>query len=218
MSNLCISCTDTTDGGSTGCLSCYEDNNFIRCEQCAAEYFLDPDNGVCRGCADYITGAARCRDENTPTQCANDYDPVLTNRYYLVGITCVANSKSCKKIADIHGNCSSCYPEYRLDPSTGGCELCDFTGCLVANSSVVSQVCTCTECDRGYYLLGATCVACTTANCAVCPSDTCSACLPGYYFNGASCAVSSAANCLGAKLNSATLCATCMRGYFRGSD
>ena len=76
-------------------------------------YFLDEDD-ICRKCEDNIPGASRCRDQNTPTQCLDDHDAVLTNRYYLVGISCVENTKSCKKIADIHGNCSSCYDGYQL--------------------------------------------------------------------------------------------------------
>jgi len=101
-------CTDATYGGSVGCSSCIASNNFITCNQCADTYFLDT-NGVCQSCASFISGALRCRDKNTPTQCLNDYHATLTNRYYLVGITCIANTKSCRKISDIYGNCSQCY-------------------------------------------------------------------------------------------------------------
>ena len=62
VSNLCIECTDSTYGGSTGCLNCMEANSFIQCTECDATYFLDADNSVCRKCSDYITGASRCRD------------------------------------------------------------------------------------------------------------------------------------------------------------
>ncbi len=119
VSNLCINCTDTTYGGSSGCLKCYQSNNFIQCSKCSDLYFLDSINGVCRLCSNYIPGAARCQDEKTPTQCQNDYNPVLSNRYYLIGISCVQNIKNCKKIIDIHGNCSSCYPGYITN--AGGC-------------------------------------------------------------------------------------------------
>lgn len=216
VSNLCINCTDSTYGGSAGCLQCYESNNFVKCSSCSDTYFLDTTNGVCRDCATYIPGAARCRDEKTPTQCQNDYDSTLTNRYYLIGISCVRNQNSCKKIADINGNCLSCYPNYIM--ASGQCQLCAFTGCVAANASVVANVCTCAVCSRGYYLTGVTCTACSTANCAICPANTCSACMQGYYFSGGSCLVATVANCLQSKSGSATLCAVCVDGYFLGSD
>ncbi len=117
VSNLCIRCDDLTYGGSSGCLSCVENNNFIKCEQCADTYFLDASTGVCRLCSSYITGSVRCRDQNTPTQCLNDAVFQLENRYYLVGISCIQNIKKCKKIADVVGNCAQCYPGYRLNPT-----------------------------------------------------------------------------------------------------
>ena len=179
-------------------------------------YFLDTVNGVCRDCSLHIPGAARCRDEKTPTQCQNDYDPVLTNRYYLIGISCILNAKSCKKIADINGNCFSCYPNYIM--SSGACQACPFSGCVAANATVINNVCTCTVCTRGYYLAGVTCTACTALHCAICASNTCSACLQGYYFSGGNCLLGSGPNCLQAKTGSSSLCAVCMDGYFLGSN
>ncbi len=179
-------------------------------------YFLDTTYGVCRQCSVFIPGAARCRDEKTPTQCLNDYDPVLTNRYYLVGISCISNTKSCKKINDIYGNCSSCYPGYTL--TLGSCVQCPFTGCLAANSNVVNNLCTCTLCSSGYYLTGVTCTACTTINCAVCLSNVCSACKQGFYFSVNTCLAATALNCVQSKSGSATLCAICATGYYKGSD
>lgn len=216
VSNLCINCTDTTYGGSAGCQACYEQNNFIKCSSCTDMYFLDTVNGVCRDCSLYIPGAARCRDEKTPTQCQNDYDPVLANRYYLIGISCILNAKSCKKIADINGNCFSCYPNYIM--SSGACQACPFSGCVTANATVINNVCTCTVCTRGYYLAGVTCTACTALHCAICASNTCSACLQGYYFSGGNCLLGSGPNCLQAKTGSSSLCAVCMDGYFLGSN
>lgn len=134
-----------------------------------------------------------------------------------MGITCVANSKSCKKIADIYGNCSTCYPNYII--VTGGCQVCPYTGCTLTAASVVNNVCTCTQCNRGYYLTAPTCTPCTsTPNCAVCPGNVCSACMPGYYFSGGACLVASALNCLQSKSGSATLCSICNDGYFLGTN
>ena len=217
VSNLCISCVDSTYGGSTGCTTCAEANNFIECSECADLYFLDADNGVCRLCSDYIEGAARCRDEKTPTQCLDDSAVVLTDRYYLVGISCVHNTKSCKKISDIYGNCSSCYDGYYLQ--AGACTLCaTFTGCDSATATVLANVCTCTACDPGYYLVGVVCQPCSVAQCSLCPANACSRCLPGLYFSGGTCASSTATNCLVAKAGSASLCAECNSGYFLGSS
>eukprot|EP00919_Chromeraceae_sp_WS-2016_P078261 GHVR01185363.1.p1 GENE.GHVR01185363.1~~GHVR01185363.1.p1 ORF type:complete len:210 (+),score=15.82 GHVR01185363.1:709-1338(+) len=86
-------------------LICKEKNNFISCTQCDDTYFLDTEN-KCRKCSDYITGADRCRDEKTPTQCLNDYNNILSLRYYLVGVLCVQNVNQCKKISDLNGNCA----------------------------------------------------------------------------------------------------------------
>ena len=108
VSNICVLCTDTTYQGSSGCTSCIGSNNFISCTQCADTYFLDA-NGVCQLCSAFITGAIRCSNQNTPSQCQSDSSVTLTSRYYLVGITCILNSKSCRKISDVHGNCSQCY-------------------------------------------------------------------------------------------------------------
>ena len=213
---MCITCTDTTYGGSTGCLNCAEVNNFIECIECDATYFLDTDNGVCRLCSDFITGASRCKDENTPTQCLNDYDPVLTNRYYLVGISCVQNTKSCKKIADIDGNCSMCYDGYTIQNME--CVQCPFTGCKSGATSVVGNVCTCTDCDPGYYLNGNVCTPCTLSDCSVCPSDVCSACISGKYFSAGTCQIATVTNCAESKTNSITLCAICNDGYYKGTD
>ena len=213
VSSLCVLCTDTTYQGSTGCTNCAASNNFISCTQCADTYFLDS-NGVCQLCSAFITGAIRCSNQNTPTQCQNDYNTTLTERYYLVGITCIKNVKNCRKISDIYGNCSQCYDGYTI--SSGSCVQCTFTGCLAANQTVLSNVCTCTECDSGYYLTSPTCTACSTTNCAVCPGDTCSSCVTGFWLNGATCSASTASNCKTA--STATLCSVCNDGYYKGSD
>lgn len=215
VSNLCIVCEDSTYGGSVGCTSCYESNNFIVCSSCADLYYLDP-NGICKSCATYISGAVRCRDQNTPTQCQNDYSSSLAARYYLVGITCVPNANSCRKIADIYGNCSLCYSNYVL--TAGSCVACTYSGCVLANSSVLANVCTCTVCLSGYYLpvASAACSACSTLNCAYCPLNVCSKCVAGFYWGGASCLASTSPNCLVA--STASLCSVCQPGYYLGSN
>lgn len=213
VSNLCVLCTDTTYQGSTGCTSCVAANNFISCSQCADTYFLDA-NGVCQLCSSYISGAIRCSNQNTPTQCLYDYNTTLTERYYLVGITCIKNTKNCRKIADIYANCSVCYDGFIV--SSGACVACAFTGCLPANSTVVSNVCTCTVCSSGYYLVGAICTPCSTANCASCPGNTCASCKTGFFFSTGTCSASTAANCLTA--SSASLCSVCLDSYYLGTN
>lgn len=133
-----------------------------------------------------------------------------------MGISCVHNLKSCKKVSDIYGNCSSCYPNYISN--LGSCQACPYTGCVLSSSSVVSNICTCTQCLSGYYLTGVTCTPCSTVNCAICAGDVCSACVQGYYFNGGVCALATVGNCLQAKSGSATLCAICNTGYYKGTD
>lgn len=134
----------------------------------------------------------------------------------MVGISCIANTKNCKKIADIFGNCSSCYPNYIIQ--AGGCVPCTFTGCDLASAAVVNNVCTCTACVRGFYLTGVTCTACPTTNCAICAGGVCSACLSGYFFSAGTCAAATVTNCLESKPASATLCSICRDGFFKGSD
>jgi hypothetical protein len=216
VSNLCIQCTDTTYGGSAGCLSCTNYNNFIKCTLCDDTYYLDSSTGVCTLCSSSIVGAIRCRDQNTPTQCSNDYSPTLSSRYYLVGISCVLNSNNCKKISDVLGNCGTCYPGYTMSASNA-CVQCPFTGCTPANSSVVSNVCTCTLCSSGYYL-GAGAVVCSSCplHCSVCPAGTCSQCMSGYYLSGGSCLPASVSNCL--VYASSSTCTTCNQQYYLGSD
>jgi hypothetical protein len=188
-------------------------NNFIVCTQCQTTYYLDS-NGICQSCATNIAGGLYCRDQNTPTQCQNDYNATLTVRYYLVGITCILNAKSCRKINDIYGNCSSCYSSYTL--TAGSCVLCPFTGCVAANASVVNNTCTCTLCNSGYYLNAGSCTACTTLQCATCPSNTCSNCLTGYYLSVGSCLSTVVANC---KITAtSSTCNTCMTGFYLGSN
>lgn len=197
VSNLCIRCNDLTYGGSSGCMSCVENNNFIKCEVCDDRYFLDVSTGVCRLCSNYILGAERCRDQNTPTQCLNDMDIILSNRYYLVGISCIQNIKNCKKIADIQANCATCYDGYIMTPSFT-CQLCPFLGCKPAGKKVLNNVCSCTDCDVAFYLpIGQViCQACSTANCAFCPGNICSKCLPNFFLSGVICTPALVANCL----------------------
>jgi hypothetical protein len=180
VSNLCILCADTTYGGSAGCVSCYNNNNFIACTQCADTYFLSS-TGLCQLCSSLIPGGLRCRDQNTPTQCQSDSSATLTARYYLVGITCIQNTKSCRYISDIYGNCSQCYSGYTL--TLGACVQCAFTGCSPANASVVTNVCTCTNCLNGFYLTGVRCTACATAQCSTCTPTVCTVCNQGYHLN-----------------------------------
>lgn len=213
VSNLCITCQDTTYGGSAGCSICVANNNFVMCTQCQTTYFLDS-NGICQSCASYIAGGLYCRDQNTPTQCQNDYNSTLTLRYYLVGITCILNAKSCRKINDIYGNCSSCYSGYVI--TAGACVVCTFTGCVPANSSVVSNTCTCTLCSSGYYLNLGVCSTCTTLHCATCPGNTCATCVTGYYYSAGSCLVSAVSNCQ--TTATSLTCAICASSYYLGSN
>lgn len=213
VSSLCVLCTATTYQGSAGCVGCIASNNFVSCTVCADQYFLDS-NGVCQICADFITGAVRCTNQNTPIQCLYDYNATLTERYYLVGITCIKNIKSCRKISDIYGNCSVCYDGYTI--TGGACVQCAFTGCKSGFTSVVANVCTCTACNSGYYLSGGACLACSTANCATCPGNVCATCIVGKYLNVGSCDPSSAGNCLTAA--TALTCSVCNDGFYLGSD
>lgn len=212
VSNLCILCTDVTYGGSAGCTSCSNNNNFILCQQCADTYYLSS-SGTCQSCSS-IPGALRCTDQNTPTQCQNDFSATLTLRYYLVGITCILNSKSCRKISDIYGNCSQCYSGYTL--TAGACTQCAFTGCDLTTASVVSNVCTCTACLTGYYLSGANCVACAALHCSACTVGGCTTCAQGYHLNTGSCVSNALAHCLVSTTSSA--CTTCQDGYYKGSN
>lgn len=134
----------------------------------------------------------------------------------MVGISCVKNINSCKRISSISGSCSKCYDGYTISP-TLTCVQCPFTGCKPANTSVsASNTCQCTDCLSGYYLSGVNCLACSTANCAVCPGNVCSSCLPNFYFSTPNCLPSTAANCLVAA--SALTCHTCNNAYYLGSD
>lgn len=157
-----------------------------------------------------------CSSNKVATQCKNDHDSVLTRRYYLVGISCVLNTKSCKQMADLQGNCSTCYDKYVL--TKGACLMCPFTGCDA--STTTNNLCVCFNCTTGYYLSGVQCLPCSVAHCSLCPtSSTCSICSQGYYLSTAtSCLNATATNCLQSKTNSSTLCAVCSTGYYLGTD
>jgi proprotein convertase subtilisin/kexin type 5 len=136
----------------------------------------------------------------------------------LLGITCVKNLKNCKKISDILGNCSSCYSGYKM--IANACILCDFTNCLTGMSSVISNVCTCTQCNLGFYLPVASvvCTACTTPNCGVCSVlNVCTQCKSNFYLTGVTCTLSTASNCLIASTAVST-CGTCNNRYYLGSN
>jgi proprotein convertase subtilisin/kexin type 5 len=213
VSNLCIRCTDLTYGGSVGCTTCSNNNNFIACSQCADTYFLSS-TGVCQSCSSVIPGALRCSDTNTPTQCQNDFSSTLTLRYYLVGITCIQNVKSCRKISDIYGNCSQCYSGYKI--TSGACVQCSFTGCDLTTATVTSNVCTCVGCLSGYYLTGVTCTACADIHCTTCTAAGCTICNQGYYLTGITCTANALSNC--AVSLSVSVCTTCAVGFYKGSD
>jgi hypothetical protein len=152
---LCILCTDLTYGGSVGCTSCVALNSFVVCTSCSDTYYLDTDSN-CEMCSSAIANAARCLDSKTPTQCQSDNDPILTNRYYLLSVSCVYNVKSCRRLTSIAGDCITCYSGYYLN-SSNACVQCALTGCVPANSTVLSNVCTCTMCLPGYQLNGIVC-------------------------------------------------------------
>jgi hypothetical protein len=216
VSNLCVLCTDTTYGGSVGCTSCYASNSFVVCNTCADTYYLDGSYN-CQLCSSAISNAVRCLDSMTPTQCKDDYDAVLTNRYYLLSVSCVSNVNSCRRVTSIAGDCVSCYTGYYLSGSNV-CVQCPFTGCAPANTSVVTNVCTCTACLSGYRLNGVACQVCTTANCDLCAAAaaTCTQCKTGFYLSGAVCAATTLTGC---KVASAVAtCITCNDGYYLGSD
>ncbi len=98
------------------------------------------------------------------------------------------------------------------------CVQCTYTGCEPTSASVVSNVCTCTNCASGYYLPTASvvCSPCSLANCAVCPLDTCTVCISNYYLNGGVCTNSPINFCLVS--TDATNCNTCIDGYYLGTD
>jgi hypothetical protein len=216
ISSLCIECNHSSYGGSLGCLACRNNRYFIQCTLCDDGYFLDTYAGVCRACDLYIIGAAMCNNSKVATQCKNDYSTVLTSRYYLLGTTCVLNTKSCRQMADMLANCSTCYDNYVL--AKGACVPCPFAGCNAV--STASNVCVCYNCTPGYYLSGVQCLPCIVSHCSTCPTaTTCSVCKQGYYLsNPTTCLNATAANCLQSKTSSASLCSVCVSGYYLGTD
>ena len=135
----------------------------------------------------------------------------------MVGITCILNTKSCRKISDIFGNCSQCYSGYTV--TAGSCTLCPFSGCDLTNTTtagVVANVCTCTACSSGFYLSGVACLACTATNCDTCPTNTCNKCKTGFHLSVTSCISNSLTNCLTSASSSA--CTTCANAYYKGTD
>jgi hypothetical protein len=107
ISGSCISCMNLTQGGSIGCTSCQTIGSSIKCMNCSSGYYLAPTN-TCKACSSQFNNSILCTSLSA-IQCANDYDPILSNRYYLFNGICIQNKNKCKTIINAQGQCSSCY-------------------------------------------------------------------------------------------------------------
>lgn len=148
-----------------------------------------------------------------PLQCSNDAHPTLSNRYYLIGNSCVSNTRLCKGMADTSGTCSTCYFEatggfYSL--SSGSCVLCNVAGC---NS--YSPTCQCLGCSDGYQFINNQCIACQTLHCNRCQTlvTACETCTLAYGRLSSACQLCQPAHCSNCDGDS-TVCAVCDDGYF----
>jgi len=77
--------------------------------------------------------------------------------------TCVANTKNCKVMKNVNGDCSSCYFEapdnyYKLN----GLQC---TKCILAGCASFSTTCQCLSCQNGYRFINNLCSACQNLHC-----------------------------------------------------
>lgn len=103
----CVSCTTAANGGSAGCTACSVTTGSIICSQCSSSFYLSL-TGACVSCPSAYPNSVLCT-LSRPLQCINDFVPVLASRYYLISNQCIANTNRCKVMANIYGQCSSCY-------------------------------------------------------------------------------------------------------------
>lgn len=82
ISGVCYLCTDTSKSGSLGCTECTTQLNKVFCTKAALSYYLN--NGQSVACSTTFANALYCNSTNIH-QCQSDYDPILTNRYHLMG-------------------------------------------------------------------------------------------------------------------------------------
>lgn len=168
ISGACYICTDISQQGSTGCISCVASPTRVECTSCGNEYYLNPTTKACETCSSKFPNSILC-DYDRPFQCSDDTDPVLTNRYYLVSNQCVQNTNRCKDMANAAGQCSSCYFSaldgyYTL--SAGVCTLCNVVGC-----ATYSRNCQCLSCLSGYQFINNQCIACQSLHCSSCQTS-----------------------------------------------
>ena len=214
IAGTCYACTDGTKGGSAGCTGCTSNNVAVVCVVCSSGYFLTNSN-TCASCSATFANSLSCTSTG-PTQCQNDYVTPISNRYHLVGSSCIANTRNCK-FMNTDGTCSSCYFEnglYYTLSGTGNCVLCSITGC--DNSKLdKAQGCVCQSCLPGYRFVNNLCIACSNLRCTACPDNpnNCTACQDTYGIFSSACAQCNLANCLNCD-GDVTKCTKCADGYY----
>lgn len=215
ISAVCYACTDNSQQGTVGCISCYSSGTRVMCTACSDGYYLDASVSKCFTCSSKFSNSILC-NFNIPLQCSNDASATLTSRYYLVSNQCVHNTNNCKDMINVAGQCSSCYFSaatgyYSL--SAGVCTLCNVVGC-----STYSSTCQCLSCQNGYQFINNQCIACQTLHCYKCQASVtaCEACAVSYGRLSSACQLCQPSNCYNCDGDN-TVCAVCNVGYYLNS-
>ena len=211
----CYACTETSQQGSVGCTACTTTGVRIECSACSDGYYLDSATKTCLTCHSKFPNSVLCNFDQ-PLQCLDDAHATLTSRYYLVGSTCVSNTKNCKNMLDSSGTCSLCYfsaTEGYYSLVGGVCTLCNVAGCLTYSST-----CQCLSCQNGYQFINNQCNACQSLHCNVCQTTvtSCQTCAVSYGRESSACLLCSPSNCYNCD-GDHTICATCNAGYYLNS-
>ncbi|KAH0575854.1 Cysteine-rich membrane protein 1 [Spironucleus salmonicida] len=186
-------CPDSTTT-STDCLPCkYE------CLTCSG---TSADNTICKTCRAgmYLTTRKTCNYcDPTCLTCA-------TSQY-----TCTSCREGDRPRGDI------CVTPCTSKSDCASNQICGNTFCLTcfsACTSCVGSLVNCTNCSKGYALVGTSCRHCTARNCDNCDGqlNTCKKCNSGFRLQGTACqpcAVTNCSNCAASK----DTCELCKNNY-----
>lgn len=190
-----------------GCSKCnLGEGNKIVCTEPDQGYAFDIDGNIVR-CSDTC---ATCSATDA-TACTSCYGSSQLSGTSCVGcqdanaVSCAGNTNWADKCIEgyspVNGKCEAC-AEYCLSCGVAGAGKCDATGCA-PGFVVLTGTTNCTLCFNG-------CASCSTRN----PSS-CESCVPGEYLTSESKCTACPSVCLAC--TSATVCTSCISGYFLAS-
>ena len=238
INNTCISCISGDpifSGGILGITNCINCNIqcllgtcSINCNVCNSGY----NNSVtsCKYCS-LVTGCSQCLG-NTCVACPLGYTSLNNSCSALTSI----HATNCFIQFSLPGMCTTCNPQYYLEPTTSTCLPC------TAPCQNCSNAINCLSCIQGYYLVGQVCLFCSSApmnitgniymgiaNCQSCNAPagqtyqpTCNSCINNYAlstkYNVCLLCPNNCQVCYALSDTNTTICTMCSNNTFLTSD